>query len=168
MTTALNSTANAYLRTQVMSASAEELRLMLIDGAIRFTTLGRDGLAAGNHEQSYSGFTQARAIVSELMTSMRSDVAPELCERVRSLYSFMYAELVSASLDRDAAKADRVLELLRYERETWVMLMDELKRAGGSADASSRPAPNQAGPTSAAQGQPHEGPTGYRPLSIQG
>ena len=29
-------TSNAYLRTKVMTASPEELRLMLLDGAIRF------------------------------------------------------------------------------------------------------------------------------------
>ncbi|MGP1272834.1 MAG: flagellar export chaperone FliS [Phycisphaerales bacterium] len=150
MTTPLPGSANAYLRTQVMSASPEELRLMLIDGAIKFTKQGREGLLTGNHEQTFGGFSQARAIISELMTSMKPDVAPELCERVRSLYSFMYAELVSASLDREIPKADRVLELLAYERETWVMLMQELKRTGIT--------PAEAGGLTG----------GHRPISVQG
>ena len=107
---------------------------MLIDGAIKFATMGREGLAAGDHEKSYEGFSQARAIVTELMTSVRQDVAPELCERMRSLYTFMYTELVSASLEKDIGKADRVIELLGFERETWVMLMEQLKaeRAAGA------------------------------------
>ncbi|MEM1071277.1 MAG: flagellar export chaperone FliS [Planctomycetota bacterium] len=149
---------NAYLRTQVLSASAEELRMMLIDGAIKFTRQGRDGIASGNHEGSYEGFSQARAILSELMTSMRTEVAPELCERVRSLYSYMYNQLVSASMDRDQAKADEVLELLGYERETWQLLMESLK-SQPSQPASS---PQSASPESGAA------PAGYRPLSVQG
>lgn len=148
MTTIQNSQANAYLRTQVMSASAEQLRLMLLDGAIKFTRQGRQGLSAGNHEQSYEGFTQARAIISELMTSMRTDVAPELCQQVRSLYTFLYTELVGASMERDIARADRVIEMLGYERETWVMLMDSLK--------TDRP------------GKPAAEPGAYRPISVQG
>lgn len=148
MTAIQNNQANVYLRTQVMSASAEQLRLMLLDGAIKFTRQGREGLSAGNHEQSYEGFTQARAIISELMTSMRTDVAPELCQQVRSLYTFLYTELVGASMERDLTRADRVIEMLGYERETWVMLMDTLK-----ADRS---------------GRSDSEPAAYRPISVQG
>lgn len=159
MSTTNDARANAYLRTQVMSASQEELRLMLIDGAIKFATMGRDGLAANDHEKSYEGFSQARAIVTELMTSVRQDVAPELCERVRSLYTFMYTELVSASLEKDVERANRVIELLGYERETWVLLMEQLKTERASAPATAgTPAP-------AAAAQPD---AGYRPLSIEG
>lgn len=173
--------ANAYLRTQVMSASQEELRLMLIDGAIKFTTMGRDGLESKDLEKSYEGFSQARAIVTELMTSVRTDVAPELCERVRSLYTFMYTELVSASLEKDVVRADRVIELLGYERETWVLLMEQLKVERASAvtkAAVGAPAPSQAPNPAAAQQAPAVQPKpamptnpadpGYRPLSIEG
>ena len=165
MTTTNDPRANAYLRTQVMSASQEELRLMLIDGAIKFATMGREGLAAGDHEKSYEGFSQARAIVTELMTSVRQDVAPELCERVRSLYTFMYTELVSASLEKDIGKADRVIELLGFERETWVMLMEQLKaeRAAGAAPVGASGL--AAAPASAQATVPD---AGYRPLSLEG
>ncbi len=159
MSTTNDARANAYLRTQVMSATPEELRLMLIDGAIKFTTQGRDGLASGDAEKSFEGFAQARAIITELMTSMRTDVAPELCERVRSLYTFLYTELVSASLERDASKADRVIEMLGYERETWVLLMEQLKAEhAGGGEGSQAP---DAGPA-------QDAGTGYRPLSLEG
>ena len=42
--------ANAYLRTQVMSASPAELRMMLLDGAVKFARQGRQGLAEQNHD----------------------------------------------------------------------------------------------------------------------
>ena len=37
---------NAYLRTKVMTASPAELRLMLLDGAIKFANQAREGLQA--------------------------------------------------------------------------------------------------------------------------
>ena len=88
--------ANAYLQTKVLTASPEELRLMLLDGAIKFCRQGREGLAARNYEASYNGFTRCRAILVELITSMRTDVDPDLCGKVSSLYTFMIRELLEA------------------------------------------------------------------------
>ena len=118
--------ANAYLRTQVLTASPEQLRLMLLDGAIRFAQQAADGLETNDYEASYNGITQARAIVLELATSIRPDVDPELAERVQSVYMFLYAELIDASLNRDKARLDKAIELLHYERETWSLLMDKV------------------------------------------
>jgi len=118
--------ANAYLRTQVLTASPEKLRLMLLDGALRFAQQAADGMAAKDYEATYNGITQARAIVLELATSIRADVDPELAERVQSVYMYLYRELVDASLTRDRARLEKAIELLRYERETWSMLMDKV------------------------------------------
>lgn len=135
-------TANAYLRTKVLTASPEELRLMLLDGAIRFATQGRDGLARKDYEASYNGMSQCRNIIIELITSIRPDVDPELAQRVRSVYTFMFSELVEASFQKDPARVDEVLRLLNYERETWSMLMGKLAqgRTGDAPPAATGPA----------------------------
>lgn len=118
--------ANAYLATRVMTASPEELRLMLLDGAIKFARQGRDGLVARNFEVVHHGFSRCRAILLELVTSMRPEVDPSLCERLSSLYMFMFRELLESAHSKDAARADKVIELLEYDRETWVLLMQKL------------------------------------------
>jgi flagellar protein FliS len=122
----LNAQANAYLRTKVMSARPEELRLMLLDGAIRFASMGREGLIARNYEQSSTGFSQARAIVLELINTIRPEADPELADKVKGLYTFLFSELVSASFERDADKAQQIIALLEYERETWALLIEQL------------------------------------------
>ena len=157
--------ANAYLRTQVMSASPAELRMMLLDGAVKFARQGRQGLADKNHEQVYSGFSQARAIVTELMTSMRHDVAPELCESVRSLYAYIFQELVSASLESDIDKADKVIGLLEFEAETWRLLMDKLRTEEAPAVGAAPVKPNKAAYAPASESKPAPA---YTPLSIEG
>lgn len=134
--------ANAYLRTKVLTASPEELRLLLLDGAIKFARQGREGLAAKNYEASYNGISQARDIVMELLTSIRPEHDPELCERVKSVYAFMYTELVSASMEKSVTKIDAVIKLLEFERETWALLMDKLaaERGAVAAEPQGRPA----------------------------
>lgn len=141
--TQLSPSAAAYLKNKVLSASPEELRLMLLDGAIRFTTQGRDGLVAKNFEASFNGFSQARNIVMELINSIRPEVDPDLCKKVSSVYIFIYTHLVEAGHERSIPKADKVIELLEYERDTWIMLMEKLaaERGGGTATAAPAPAP---------------------------
>ena len=121
-----NDSANAYLRTKVLTASPEELRLMLLDGAVKFARQGREGLEKKDHEAVYTGFTKCRNIVLELMNSVRTDAAPELKQRINGVYTFMYLHLTEASFEKDVAKADKVIELLEYERETWVLAMQKV------------------------------------------
>ncbi|MEY3230549.1 MAG: Flagellar protein FliS [Planctomycetota bacterium] len=136
-----NGAANAYLRTKVMSASPQELRLMLLDGAIRFANQGREALVRKDFEASFNGFGQCREIIIELMTSIRPDCDRDLSEKVRSLYGFMYKHLIDGVHEKDFAKIDEVIRLLAYERETWVMAMEKVAAEKGVASpAASAPA----------------------------
>lgn len=116
-----------------MTARPEELRMLLLEGALKFANQGRQGLESRDFEQSFSGLSQCRAIVVELMSNMRDEVAPEICGNVRALYTFIFNQLTEASLDKDLSKLSKAIELLEYERETWALLMEELaaERAAG-------------------------------------
>ncbi len=163
-------TTNAYLRNKVFSATPAELRLMLLDGALRFCRVGREGLAAKNYEQSYNGLSNAKNILMELVTSLRDEIDPDLCAKLRGLYMFMYRRLVDANLEKNPAIVDEVVSLLEFERETWVLLMDKLAREPGDAPptapgaptpaTSARPAPSgkPAAPRSGATGGPERAP----------
>jgi flagellar secretion chaperone FliS len=135
---------NAYLRTKVLTASPEELRLMLLDGALKFAHQGREGLVARNHEQSYNGISQCRDIVLELLTTIKPQFDPALCARVKDIYSFLYTQLVDASMEKSIPKLDGVIKVLEYERETWALLIDQLAReraAGQEPTALATPFP---------------------------
>ena len=128
---------NAYLRTRVLTARAEELRLILLEAALKFARQGRDAMARKEHEAQFNALSQCRDIVVELMTSVREDAAPELVANVRSVYSYLYRTLVEAGFEKDLAKLDKVIELLEYERQTWELLIEKLasERAGAAPDA---------------------------------
>ncbi len=152
--------ASAYLRSKVFSASPEELRLMLLDGALRFARQGRDGLASKNYELSFSGLSSCKNILLELVTSMRTEVAPEICAKLRGLYMFMYTRLIDANLEKSPEIVDEVIQLLEYERETWVLVMKRLEeeRAAGVTPENGTPLPPAA---------PGQAPRRV-PLSIEG
>jgi len=129
---------NPYLKTRVLTASPAELRLMLLDGAIRFLQQGAKGLADRDYEASYEGISRCQNILIELINGLDPSHAPELCERLSGLYTFMYTRLVAASMEKDEKICIEVLKLLEYERETWTLLMDQLaaeNRAGAATAA---------------------------------
>lgn len=118
---------NEYLKNAVMSASQEQLTLMLYDGAIRFATQGRDALAQGRFEESCEKLIRAQKIVLELRNGLRFEINPALCEQMAGLYGFIYNRLVDANVKRSLTLIDEALKILRHQRDTWQMLMDKVR-----------------------------------------
>lgn len=166
--TAPNTSANAYLRTKVLTAPPEELRLMLLDGAVKFCRQGRDGIATKNWEQSYNGFSKCRAILTELMTSMRPEIDPDLCMRLTGLYTYLYTQIMEASHEKHVGKADKVIELLEYERQTWALLIAKLREDKGIMDAARAQVAAEPVAAGVPADPPAGAPAGYRPVSFQG
>jgi len=125
---------NTYLRDAVMTATPEQLQLMLYDGAIRFSMQARDALERKDYETSYERLTRAQHIILEMLNGLNYDVNRELCERVASIYNFLYRKLVDACVERTVEHIDDALKVLRIERETWQILVDKLKRARESGE----------------------------------
>jgi flagellar protein FliS len=128
-----------YLRTKVLTASPEELHLMLLDGAIKFAQQAREAVARKDFEEAYNASVRVQNIVLELTSALNHSIAPEICGKLSSLYNFIYRRLVEGSIKHDPACFDDALKILEYQRETWVMLMDKLasERKEASEAASS-------------------------------
>jgi len=117
---------NPYLRTKILTASREELRLMLYDGAIKFCRQAIDALDKKQIENSYNCLMRAQKIVLELSTSLKHEVDPELCAKLSGLYTYIYKLLVEANLNHTTKQVEEALKLLEYEKETWQLLMKKL------------------------------------------
>src|SRR5438552_729750 len=133
-----------YLRTKVLTATPEQLQLMLYDGAIRFSEQAKVSLAKKDFEQSYTAISRAQKIITELSCSLKHDLAPELCGKLSSLYNFVYRKLLEANIEHNVESIDDALSILRYQRQTWAMLLEELgkKKAAQAAAGIDMPSPN--------------------------
>jgi len=135
-----NPTFNPYLRDAVMTASPEQLQLMLYDGAIRFASQGRDAIVNKDYEESFNKLTRAQHIILEMLNGLNYEVNEELCRRVASIYNFLYRKLVDACVKRNPGDVDDALKVLRIERETWQLLVDKVNRIrNGEEPAESQP-----------------------------
>jgi flagellar secretion chaperone FliS len=167
-----------YLKTKVMTASPEMLTLMLWDGAIRFAEQGKDAILKKDIEGSYKSLVRAQRIMTELTTNLKHDMNPDLCGKLAALYNFIYRRLVDANLTKNVQLVDDALEIMRHQRETWVMLMDKLtkERAGeagamvaANADAVSQAEVTQASVASVVKTVPVAGPgrRGYPAFAVR-
>lgn len=126
---------NPYLRDAVLTASPEQLQLMLYDGCIRFATQAREAIEKKDFAASFDRLTRARNIITEMRNGLNFDANPELCERVASIYGFLYQKLLEANINRSIPDIDDALRVLRIERETWQILVDKVNRARDGEDA---------------------------------
>lgn len=137
-----------YLKNAVLTASPEQLQLMLYDGAIRFASRGREALLAADYESAFNGLERAQRIVTQLSGGLRREIAPELVDQMSALYNFIFRRLIDANMHRDPTAADDAIRILRHQRETWQFLIE---RIAAERDAALRAAPARA---AAAQDEP--------------
>lgn len=121
-----------YLRNAVMTASPEQLQLMLLDGAIRFATRGIEAIRARDIEAMFNALDRAQRIVLELTNGLRREVNPELVDQMSALYAFIFRRLVEGNLHRDVQAVEDALRILRHQRETWALLIEKLKQEAPS------------------------------------
>jgi flagellar secretion chaperone FliS len=137
--------AQNYLRTKVLTATPEQLQLLLFDGAMRFGHQARVALQDRNWEQSYTLLSRVQKIVTELNASLKHTVAPELCGKLASLYNYAYRKLLEANVGHKIESLDEALNVLGYQRETWSLLLQKLaqQKAGLAATKLDMPTPNE-------------------------
>ncbi len=126
---------NTYQQNQVITASPEQILLMLYDGAIRFTRRALAGVEKGDKAMVSSGVTKALAIISEFSNTLNHEIGGVIAEDLDALYGFMIRELSLANLHQDKEKLIVVEKLLVDLRATWGEAVELNRRelAGSSA-----------------------------------
>jgi flagellar protein FliS len=109
---------NAYRENSIMTASPEQLVVMLYDGAGRFLRQAEGSMIDGSWLQASEKLSRAEAIIDELLATLDMD-AGEVADRLQSIYVFCKTCLIEARIERDAVRVDQVARLLSELREAW-------------------------------------------------
>jgi flagellar protein FliS len=120
--------ADSYLENEVLTATPQKLRLLLIEGAIRFAHAAIRHWEEGRNEDAFESIVRCRGIVTELFSVIdNKEFGP--AAQVHDLYLFLFGELTEAQRNRDAEQVRGVLRVLQSERETWRQLCEQLPEA---------------------------------------
>ena len=109
---------NAYRESAVLTATPEQLVVMLYDGANRFLTQSAIAMRDGRAGLAGEKLRRAEAIIDELLATLDMSVG-EIAERLQALYLFFKEHLMSARLKQDAGKVDEVARFMRELRSSW-------------------------------------------------
>jgi flagellar protein FliS len=109
---------NAYRENSILTASPEQLVVMLYDGAGRFLRQAEGSMIDGSWLQASEKLTRAEAIIDELLATLDMD-AGEVADRLQSIYVFCKTRLIEARIERDPVRVDQVARLLAELREAW-------------------------------------------------
>ena len=130
----MDNRARQYLEAQVMTATPQKLRLMLIEGAIRFARQTIQQWAVNQNEEALESLIRCRSIVSELLAGVRTEES-DLTRQVASVYVFLFRTLTEAQLRRDRQKVEEVIRVLEVECETWRLVCEKLPGKPFTADS---------------------------------
>ncbi|SNY55525.1 flagellar export chaperone FliS [Pantoea sp. GL120224-02] len=116
--------ATAYARlgveSAVMSASQNQLVVMLFDGALSALIRARLFMQEGNVEGRGMSLSKAINIIENgLKQGLVGHEDDELADNLHSLYDYMVRRLISANVHSDLAAVEEVENLLRNIADAW-------------------------------------------------
>jgi flagellar secretion chaperone FliS len=109
---------NAYRESAILTATPEQLVVMLYDGANRFLT--QSAIAMRDSRPALAGekLRRAEAIIDELLATLDMSVG-QIAEQLQALYLFFKEHLSAARLEQSADKVEEVARLMRELRSAW-------------------------------------------------
>jgi flagellar protein FliS len=116
---------DAYLETQILTATPQRLRLMLIEGAMRKVTAAQAAYDAGDWLKASTDLGHCRDIVSELIAGIDPEQTP-VARQILGVYMFIYSTLVESEFARDGNRLSDILRVLEEERQTWRALCEQM------------------------------------------
>ncbi|HZK54561.1 MAG TPA: flagellar export chaperone FliS [Desulfosporosinus sp.] len=123
--------ANAYKNQQVMTASPEQLTLLLYNGALRFLNESMQAMEQGDIPKSHNANMRVQAIVREFMITL--DMGYELSKDWARLYEYAEYSLIQGNIKKDVAQLQQAKAVLEDMREAWMGAMKQthVSRAAG-------------------------------------
>ncbi|WP_445147970.1 flagellar export chaperone FliS [Baekduia sp. Peel2402] len=122
----------AYRDSAVLTASPEQLVVMLYDGAVRFLRQAEVAMKEGAFLHSFEKLSRGEAIIDELLATLNMDVG-EMSERLQAIYVFLKKTLIEGRIQRNHEKIGQVIALLVSLREAWAKLAEQAAAAPASA-----------------------------------
>ena len=119
---AMNTHANAfntYKNNSVNFASKDQLLLMLVDGAAKFSKIARQAILDKDVKKAHDNIIKTQNIFYELMATLDVNMGGEWAKQLMSVYDFIIRRLIDANMKKDIQIMDEVLPLIEEIRDTW-------------------------------------------------
>lgn len=117
---------NQYKQNTVMTATPEELTLMLYDGSIKYMNIAKYSIENNEMQKAHDSLIRAQDIIIELNTTLNMNY--EVSKNLRSLYDFVINRLIDGNIRKESEPIEEALEIITGIRDTWKEAMKEAKK----------------------------------------
>lgn len=108
---------SSYREMEILSASPDRLLLIVFDQLVVNLERARIAMERKDIELRVTSLRRARALVSELLTTLDFDKGGALATRLADIYQFMLVELVDVGQRGDVATVQKLVNIARNLRE---------------------------------------------------
>ncbi|WP_434296943.1 flagellar export chaperone FliS [Clostridium sporogenes] len=119
---------NTYKNNSVNFASKDQLLLMLVDGAVKFSKIARQAMIDKDIAKVHQNLVKTQDIFYELMATLDVNQAGQWGQQLMSIYEFVVRRLGEANIKKDINIIDEVIPLIEDVRNTWYEA-DKLSRS---------------------------------------
>lgn len=117
---------NAYKQNSVNMASKDQLLLMLLDGAVKYTKIARLAIEKKDIQRAHKELIRVQDIFTELMVTLDLE-SGSFAKDLFNIYEFIKNKLIEANMKKDVNVIDEVLPLIEDVRDTWYEVSKKAK-----------------------------------------
>ena len=118
---------NAYKKASVNTLDQNKLIIMLYDGAIKNANFAVQYMESGEIEKVHDSLIKTKNIVTELLATLNMEQGGEIAKNLKSLYSYMFSQLIEANMEKKTEPVLTVIDLLKELRGAWVQIKEKKK-----------------------------------------
>ena len=127
---------NAYKKASVNTLDQNKLIIMLYDGAIKNANFAVQYMESGEIEKVHDSLIKTKNIVTELLATLNMEHGGEIAKNLKSLYSYMFSQLIEANMEKKSEPVLNVIDLLKELRGAWVQIREKKKPEEKKGNAS--------------------------------
>lgn len=113
-----------YKQTAILSATREQILLMLYEGAIKFTKLAVQAIDENKIAERGQNILKAYDIVAELQVSLDHSVGGDLPKQLDQLYVFILEQYTKANIKGDKESLLSCIKILENLYDGWKQIIN--------------------------------------------
>jgi len=110
---------NTYKNNSVNFASKDQLLLMLVDGAAKFSKIGMQAILDKDIKKAHENIVKTQNIFYELMATLDVAKGGEWANSLMKVYEFITRRLTDANIKKSEEIMNEIIPLIDDVRDTW-------------------------------------------------
>ena len=117
-----------YNNSKVLTASPDELTLMLYEGALKFCNIATVAVEAKDIEKAHINIIKVEKIIDYLRQTL--DMKYPVAQDFEKIYSYLSQRLIEANIKKDKEILEEISGHLRSIRDNWKEVMKVYREQG--------------------------------------